>query len=314
MASRHLARSIAMQSLYEWDFNTFQQSSPRDAVPSEDTHSDSYDEHMSDLVERNIEEFGPGLEDKAFVRNIVEGVLAHHTNLDTIIEKAAPEWPINQVAIVDRNILRIGLFELLFGNHKEVPPKVAINEAIELAKTFGGENSGRFVNGVLGTVYREIGEPGKNDGPKKDLTPEELEQLPIEQKVGAIVYRKDSSGLMFALVHDVFGYWTLAKGSLQDGENLEEALKRKVREEIGVQTLEIIQQLGENQYVAQDPEKGKVRRRVTYFLTETPDVELKLKISGGLDDCRWFPQTEIEGLTMYDDVRQFFKTVFDIIK
>jgi len=85
------------------------------------------------------------------------------SQIDQIIEKSAPEWPLDQIAIVDRNVLRIGLFELLFGNREEVPPKVAINEAIELAKTFGGESSGRFVNGVLGTVYREIGEPQKEE-------------------------------------------------------------------------------------------------------------------------------------------------------
>ena len=85
--------------------------------------------------------------------------------LNKIIEKAAPQWPIEQIAVVDRNVLRLGLYELLFGNRDEVPPKVAINEAIELAKSFGGESSGKFVNGVLGTVYREIGEPGKDDAP-----------------------------------------------------------------------------------------------------------------------------------------------------
>lgn len=309
MASRHLARSIAMQSLYEWDFISFRPS----VEPTQDSF-DPYTETIQQLVERNIEEFGPGLEDKTFVRTIVSGVLTHRGNIDTIIEKAAPEWPIGQVAIVDRNILRIGLFELLFGNHKEVPPKVAINEAIELAKTFGGENSGRFVNGVLGTVYREIGEPGKNDGPRKDLSPEELAELPLEQKVGAIIFRKEGTKLMFALVHDVFGYWTLAKGSLQEGENLEEAVKRKVKEEVGLGSLTILQKLGDNQYVAQDPEKGKVRRSVAYFLTETPEITLQLKISGGLDDCRWFPKEDIDGLTMYDDVRQFFKQAFEIIK
>jgi len=127
-----------MQSLYEWDF---------------------YNRKFGDLkavVERNIEEFGPGLEEKEFVWRLVEGVVSHLDNLDKIIEKAAPEWPISQITIVDRNILRIGLFELLFEDKEEVPPKVAINEAIELAKSFGGESSGRFVNGVLGTVYNEL--------------------------------------------------------------------------------------------------------------------------------------------------------------
>jgi N utilization substance protein B len=99
----------------------------------------------------------------------VNGVHEKLEELNRIIEKTAPEWPIDQIAAIDRNVIRLGLLELLFGNREEVPPKVAINEAIELAKTFGGESSGKFINGVLGTIYKEIGEPGKNDeGPKKE--------------------------------------------------------------------------------------------------------------------------------------------------
>lgn len=150
MASRHLARSIAMQSLYEWDF-----------LGRDKSRFDS-------IIEHNLAEFGPGLNEVEFVKRLVAGVVEHLKELDVIIEKAAPEWPINQITIVDRNILRLGLYELLFSDRGEVPPKVAINEAIELAKTFGGESSGKFVNGVLGTVYREIGEPGKHEGgPRK---------------------------------------------------------------------------------------------------------------------------------------------------
>lgn len=143
MASRHLARSIAMQTLYEWDFNN------------------QDDSRLESIMNKNIAEFGPGLEDAEFIQKLVRGTIDHLKEIDAIIEKAAPEWPITQVATVDRSVLRLGLYELLFGNREEVPPKVAINEAIELAKSFGGEASGRFVNGVLGTVYREIGEPGK---------------------------------------------------------------------------------------------------------------------------------------------------------
>ncbi len=142
MASRHLSRSIAMQSLYEWDFS-------------------GKSKELEKVVEKNIQEFGPGLEDTSLVWQIVTGVVQHLSDIDKIIAKAAPEWPVEQITIVDRNILRIGLFELLYANKDEVPPKVAINEAIELAKSFGGENSGRFVNGVLGTVYKEIGKEEK---------------------------------------------------------------------------------------------------------------------------------------------------------
>ncbi len=138
MASRHLSRSIAMQSLYEWDFNG--------------KKADSLDR----IVERNIQEYGPGMEDSGFIKQIIKGVTEHMPKIDKIIEKSAPEWPIEQITIVDRNVLRIGLYELLYANKEEVPPKVAINEAIELAKSFGGESSGKFINGVLGTVYKEI--------------------------------------------------------------------------------------------------------------------------------------------------------------
>lgn len=143
MANRHLSRSIAMQSLYEWDFK-----GKNPAL-------------FKKIIERNIEEFGPGLKETDFIWQLVNGVIENIEKLDKIIAKSAPEWPIDQITVVDRNVLRVGLYELLFGNRDEVPPKVAINEAIELAKTFGGESSGRFINGVLGTVYREIGEPGK---------------------------------------------------------------------------------------------------------------------------------------------------------
>lgn len=117
-------------------------------------------ENTAKLTEKNIKEFGPGLEDvnKDFIRTLVMGVLERRAAIDKIIEKAAPEWPLDQITMVDRNVLRLGLFELLYGNKDEVPPKVAINEAIELAKNFSGESSGKFVNGVLGTVFRELEE------------------------------------------------------------------------------------------------------------------------------------------------------------
>ena len=127
-----------MQSLYEWDFY----GKNPDALDS--------------IVKRNIEDFGPGLEDKDFAVDLAKGVQKHIIAIDNIIEKAAPEWPVAQIPLIDRNVLRIGLFELLYADRQEVPPKVAINEAIELAKTFSGRISGKFVNGVLGTVFKQL--------------------------------------------------------------------------------------------------------------------------------------------------------------
>ena len=136
MANRHLSRSIVLQTLFEWDF----------AVSSDLSEPEV-------MLERNIEEFGPGLDDSHFMSELFLGITKKKVIIDEIIEKAAPDWPIDKISIVDRNILRLGLYELLFGDREQVPPKVAINEAIELAKSFGGENSSRFINGVLGGVY-----------------------------------------------------------------------------------------------------------------------------------------------------------------
>ncbi|MFH1393229.1 MAG: transcription antitermination factor NusB [Patescibacteria group bacterium] len=156
MANRHLSRSIVMQTLYEWDFNN------------------RNDSKIEEILERNLEEFGPGLEDSQFVRDLIKGILENKDKIDEIIVKTAPEWPLEQINLVDRNVLRIGIYELLLGSREEVPPKVAINEAIELAKNFGGEASGKFINGVLGTIYRAIGEPGKEEGsPRKGKEKEE---------------------------------------------------------------------------------------------------------------------------------------------
>lgn len=155
MASRHLARSVAMQALYEWDFKG------------------RNNELLPGILEHTIKEFGAGLEEPEFIVNLVKGALEHITEIDEVIARAAPQWPLDQIAMVDRNVLRLGLFELMWGDHTAVPPKVAINEAIELAKSFGGESSGRFINGVLGTIYKEMGEPGKDDAPPRKKEGEE---------------------------------------------------------------------------------------------------------------------------------------------
>lgn len=145
MSSRHIARSIVLQSLYELDFNSAR---GRDGQEK--------NLNIDKVIERNKQEFGAGIDEDKFINDLAHGVLEHQSQIDEIIIKSAPEWPLNQITIVDRNVLRIGIYELLFGDKEQVPPKVAINEAIELAKGYGGDSSGRFVNGVLGTIFREM--------------------------------------------------------------------------------------------------------------------------------------------------------------
>ena len=137
MATRHLARSIILQSLYEWDFS-------------------NKEGDLVQITQRNLDEFGPGIDEPEFVWKIIKGIIEHLQQIDTIITASAVEWPFDQITLVDRNVLRIGVYELMFADHNEVPFKVAINEAIELAKNYGGINSGKFINGVLGTVFKQI--------------------------------------------------------------------------------------------------------------------------------------------------------------
>lgn len=145
MASRHLARITVFQSLFEWDFN-------------------GQTENLSEVVKRNIERFTPAEDDIEFITSLAIGISEKLTEIDKVITDTAPEWPLAQITAVDRNILRLGIYELVFV--KEVPPKVVINEAVELAKSFGAESSGKFVNGVLGTLFKKI-EPES----KEEITP-----------------------------------------------------------------------------------------------------------------------------------------------
>lgn len=143
MSNRHLSRTLAMQALYEWDFR----GQKKDVLP----HIIDYDFH----------EFSSKEADQSFTKKIVTGVLKNIKKIDAYIVKYAPEWPIDQITNIDRNILRIGIYELVFD--QDVPSKVAINEAIEVAKAYGGESSGKFVNGVLGTIYKDIGHIDKSE-------------------------------------------------------------------------------------------------------------------------------------------------------
>ena len=295
-----------LQTLFEWDFL------PADQKPA------NSDLEIKDTLKRNLVEFAPGFEEDPFASALLELTLKKRATVDEIIEKAAPDWPLDKISVIDRNILRIGLTELLFGDSSEVPPKVAINEAIELAKTFGGENSGKFVNGVLGAVYKEIGEPGKDQQSrkKKKDEPVDISKLPVDKKGGALVYAKkdnmENGEIMFALVHDVFGYWTISKGSIEEGENEQEATVREIKEEIGL-GIDIEEKLGENEYVASHPEKGKSLKRVVYFLARSEYKELVLEKSTGLDGARWFPVSAIPELRIYNDIIPLIGKAVEII-
>lgn len=262
------------------------------------------------------QEFGARQSDMSFMQDLLKMAVAKQKEIDTVIEKAAPEWPLEKIAAIDRNILRLGLTELLFADRAQVPAKVAINEAIELAKNFGSASSGRFVNGVLGAVYVELGEPGKNEGSARKPGPggQGHSKMPVEHLAGAVVYAKNEGDTYLAFVHDIFGHWTISKGKIEQGEDLREGAKREIREEMGLD-IEIREELGVNEYTANDPEVkgGKKRKRVTYFLAESPFSEIKLGPSGGLDDAQWFPLSQVGSLNFYDDTLKIIIPAINIL-
>src|SRR3989344_4508709 len=200
------------------------------------------------------------------------GVIAKRNDIDLVIGKAAPEWPLERIAPIDRNILRLGLYELLFSDRVQVPAKVAIN--------------------------KELGEPGKDEQGRKKT---KREELPLEKMGGAIVYAKHDGQYYLALVHDVFGRWTLSKGHIEKDATPEQGVARVIKEELGLDA-KVENQVGENEYVASHPEKGKVRKHVWFFLASCGFEPLTLKKSGGLDDAKWFRLQDIIDLNFYDDM------------
>lgn len=295
MANRHLARSVVLQVLFERDANA----------------ALSIDESLSRLAEYG-KEFGTRESDLPFMQELLKTATAKQKEVDEVIVKAAPEWPLDKISAIDRNILRLGLTELLFSDRAQVPAKVAINEAIELAKNFGGASSSRFVNGVLGAVYIELGEPGKEEGGKRHAPA--AGPMPVEELVGAIIYAREGADVYLALVHDIFGHWTLSKGKLLPGEEKSAGVIRKAKEEVGL-AVTVEDQLGENEYIANDSKLagGKKKRHATYFLARADFTDLALRKEGGLDDAQWFPLVSVGDLNFYDDVLPIVTRAINIL-
>ena len=298
MANRHLARSVVLQVLFERDSSDGKMTS---------------DEAISRLLDYG-KEFGARDSDMPFMKELLSTAIAKQKEIDEVIVRAAPEWPIDRIAAIDRNILRLGLTELLFSDRTQVPAKVAINEAIELAKSFGSASSGRFVNGVLGAVYVELGEPGKNEGGMRKDVGQKPVKMPTEHLAGAVVYARSEGETYLAFVHDIFGHWTLSKGKIEDGEDIQAGAIREIKEEMGLD-ITIVQELGVNEYVANDSkvEGGKKRKRVSYFLAESAFSELRLGSSGGLDDAQWFPLSAVGDLNFYDDTLKIIVPAINVL-
>lgn len=290
--NRHLARGITLQILFELDVN-------------DNLNIDRED--LKKMINRETDEFA-GVPDDGFIFDLLTSIQERVPTLDDIISRAAPEWPLEKINVMDRNILRIGLAELLFHSEK-VPPKVAIDEAIELAKNYSSATSHKFVNGVLGTIYKEMGEPRKEEKSQKKNN---LETINL---AGGLVYSIYEGKVFLAFILDIFKHWTLPKGKLLENEDVRVGAMRKIKEEIGI-TVVIKDKLQENTYIANAKKKEelteeelkkpleKVKKHVHYFLAEGKHEPLRLEEENtGLIEAKWFSLDQIEDLNIYDDMK-----------
>ena len=291
MASRHLSRSAVLQALFECD-----------------TKGTLSSKNARDALARDLKDPLGAEADTAFAEALLSSILEKKEEIDAVMVKAAPQWPLDKISPIDRNILRIGLFELLFGDRATVPPKVALNEAIELAKSYGGDSSGKFINGVLGAVYRDIGSPGKEDAPKNSAPA-------ARESLGGVLLAASVDGIVHvALVHDVFGKWTLPKARSQTGELSHSAALRAMKDELGVSGA-IGEPIGEHEYVAHEPNAGRGVRTVGYFLARIDaPVPLKCAICEGITDARWFSENELPTLPLYEDLRHIIEAGIIVAK
>jgi len=278
MSNRHLARTIVLQSLFQWDFN-------------------NRAENINKLLEMNRAEFAPDFDDQGFSESLLKSLIDKIQDIDGLISQYAPEWPIEQITPIDRNVLRIGIYELKFA--QDIPPKVAINEAIELAKTYSGGSSGKFINGVLGSIYKDM----QAKGEKQDL---EVDP-PREYSAGGVVYRKSGDDCEFVLVLDAYNKWTFPKGHIEENEDREKAAAREICEEVGIKNTINQGYLGSIDIKVNEPNKRATPKTVFYYLIETTDKTLTVTKEPEVKEAKWLTKEEALATISYENAREIFK-------
>ncbi len=289
MSNRHLARTIALQTLFEWDFHGMPQ------------------EGLDKILEYNFREFAPDFDDQGFAENLLRGTIEHLKEIDDLIVRYAPEWPLDQITGIDRNVLRLGIYELKFS--PQIPPKVAINESIELAKSFGSDSSGKFINGVLGSIYKAMQEKGEKQGMDQPVLGER------QYSAGGVVWHRFIDGeVKIALILDGHGRWTFSKGRIKTDENPEAAVKREIGEELGLKQLVVGEKIGELELVVREPNIQPYPKTVYMYIIEAKDKDLRpAQNVGEMKDAQWYDLKEVEGVLGYDQAKELWQQAKKIL-
>ncbi|OIO47524.1 MAG: transcription antitermination factor NusB [Parcubacteria group bacterium CG1_02_37_51] len=258
MSNRHLARTLALQSLFQWDFN-------------------DQKEDIDEINKYCTQEFAGDFDDSGFTIELIHGVVKQIKNLDQLIIKYAPEWPLDQITTIDRNCLRIGIYELKFD--LSIPPKVAINEAIELAKAYGGDASGKFINGVLGSIYKEM----EANGEKQNME----EKIEKKTYVGGVIYQQDESGTRIVTVLNKYNKWTLPKAAINENKEHKAVVITELSKLTGLKDLTVEQYLNKIEYKVKKPKAVVLEKVVHFYLIKANDAELQKGQSENVIEIAW---------------------------
>jgi N utilization substance protein B len=302
MLTRHASRELALQSLFNIDFR-FNLGEELD----KDILGSIYENIFIYLYKKEVE----GVDE--FSRNLFFGILENLSSIDEIITQSTSSWGLEKTAIIDRSILRLAIYEMLFFN-SDTPTRVVINEAIELAKTFGQKKSFKFVSGVLGNIYEASGLKEKDDRVDEKKQDKEYEGAVEEGKIGAMVFSQKDGQFYIAFLKNLFGFWTLPKGSIDNPEiSSEESAIEKVKQKIGLD-IKILEKIGESVYRDRGENRIPINKKAVYFLAESEYTEFILeKGNKGLREAKWINIGDLDSIKKYEELSPIFEKGLEII-
>ena len=283
-SNRHLGRIVVLQTLYEYEFRSQAQDKTVD---------------LAEIIFRNMKQYEEAIGDKQFVQDLLNGIIERQVELDTKLQPMAPEWPISQIARIDRNVLRMGLYELLY-SRETVPPKVAINEAVELAKAFGSDNSSKFINGVLGTAYKLFVEHFRKYFHRTRRS--SIQEIVREPTAGGVIFRRNQKNeVEILLIQDSKDRWTIPKGHIEEGETAQETAKREIGEEAGLHDVKIIGWLVKINFRYRRIDRLVLMTTQVFLVKALGDTDAIQK-EDWMNGIRWFSFSDALDEIEYEDI------------